>query len=139
MAKGAGPSAGAAAGAAGRKAMESTGKEAAGGGAASGSSSVRSGAYQGCRGGQIPDGRAEGWLAELQTSHRVLAEEMRESEASLREEVQTKLHGDPSERREEVVRNNALSVVARICSRARGDADKSGICETGTADEAGEF
>ena len=57
MAKGAGPSAGAAAGAAGRKAMESTGKEAAGGGAASGSSSVRSGAYQGCRGGQIPDGR----------------------------------------------------------------------------------
>ena len=34
---------------------------------------------------------AEGWLAELQTSHRVLAEEMRESQASLREEVQTKL------------------------------------------------
>ena len=34
---------------------------------------------------------AEGWLAELQTSHRVLAEEMRESQASLRDEVQTKL------------------------------------------------
>ena len=34
---------------------------------------------------------AEGWLAELQTSHRVLAEEMPESQASLREEVQTKL------------------------------------------------
>ena len=34
---------------------------------------------------------AEGWLAELQISHRVLAEEMRESQASLREEVQTKL------------------------------------------------
>ena len=34
---------------------------------------------------------AEGWLAELQASHRVLAEEMWKSQASLREEVQTKL------------------------------------------------
>ena len=40
------------------------------------------------------DGRfqtAEGMLAELQTSHQILAEEMRESQASLREEVQAKL------------------------------------------------
>ena len=50
---------------------------------------MRSRTYQGCRGGQIPDGRR--LASKLQTSHRVLAEEMRESQASLREEVQTKL------------------------------------------------
>ena len=136
MAKGAGPSAGAAAGAAGRKAMESTGKEAAGGGAASGSSSVRSGAYQGCRGGQIPDGRR---MASRAANLASSAGRVDAGKPGLFEGGSTDKAGDPSERREEVVRNNALSVVARICSRARGDADKSGICETGTADEAGEF
>ena len=89
MAKGAGPSAGAAAGAAGRKAMKVLEKK-----QLEAEQQVEALQYDLGRTKDAVEGRfqtAEGWLAELQTSHRVLAEEMRESQASLREEVQTKL------------------------------------------------